>query len=82
LLDGAILADGAVRIEDVRRKVGISIEESPDYATIAGFILASLNTIPSVGTMMVRDGYRWTILEVDGPRIAKVKIEPMRSPQS
>jgi putative hemolysin len=82
LPDGAILADGAVRIEDVRRKVGISLEESPDYATIAGFILASLNTIPSLGTTMVRDGYRWTILEVDGPRIAKVKIEPMRSPQS
>jgi putative hemolysin len=82
LPNGSILMDGTARVEDVKRRFGIPIEESSEYATVAGFILTSLNDIPSVGATMTRDGYRWTVLQVDGPRVAKVKVEPVAPPQS
>jgi putative hemolysin len=81
LPDGAILIDGTARVEEVTRSLGIPIEESPEYTTVAGYILTSLNTMPTVGATMTRDGYRWTVLHMDGPRIAKVKIEPVSPPQ-
>jgi putative hemolysin len=67
-----------VRLPD-GSSLGIPIEESPEYTTVAGYILTSLNAMPAVGATMTRDGYRWTVLQMDGPRIAKVKIEPVRS---
>jgi putative hemolysin len=79
LPDGGALVDGTARIDDLRRRLDIAIEESPAYTTVAGFILTALNAIPAAGTSLTRDGYRFTVVELDGPRIAKVRIEPVRS---
>jgi putative hemolysin len=80
LADGSIVVDGLVRIEELKRAFGIPIEESQEYSTVAGFILTLLNTIPNVGATFTHDGHRWTVLQVEGPRIKKVKIERTGSP--
>ena len=76
LPDGAYLVDGLVTVRDLRERVGIPIEESPEYQTIAGFILDRLQALPRAGVSVSAFGYEWTVVDLDGPRIAKVKARP------
>jgi putative hemolysin len=79
LPDGSYMIDGTATIRDLREQVGLSLPESPDYQTVAGFLLHRLGAVPRPGTTAAADGYRWTIVEMDGPRIMKVRAEPERS---
>jgi putative hemolysin len=78
LPDGALLIDGTATIHDLRTQVGLPIEESAEYQTIAGFLLHLLHTVPLPGMSGVAHGYVWTVVDMDGPRIAKVKMDRAR----
>jgi putative hemolysin len=74
LPDGSLLIDGAATVHDLRVAVGVPIEESADYQTIAGFMLAALNTVPQPGASVSRSGYTFTVEKMDGPRIAALRV--------
>jgi len=73
---GSYMIDGTATIRDLREQVGLPLPDSPDYQTIAGFLLHRLGTVPRPGTVTTAGGYRFTIVEMDGPRIMKVRAEP------
>jgi putative hemolysin len=79
LPDGSYMIDGTATIRDLREQVGLPLEESPDYQTIAGFLLQRLGVVPRPGTTVEANGYRWTIVEMEGPRIMKLRAEPERA---
>jgi putative hemolysin len=74
LPDGALVVDGLAAIGDIRA-AGVVIEDSPDYTTAAGFVTTTLDAIPTVGSSVTSGGHRWTVLEVDGPRVRTIRIE-------
>lgn len=76
LPDGSYMIDATATIRDLREQVGLPLDESPDYQTIAGLLLHRLGAVPRQGTTTDAGGYRWTIAEMDGPRIMKVRAEP------
>jgi len=80
LPDGSYMIDGTATIRDLRDQVGLPLEESPDYQTIAGFLLQRLGAVPRPGTIVDANSYRWTIVEMDGPRIMKVRAEAAKQP--
>ncbi len=80
LPDGSYMIEGTAAIRDLREQVGLPLEESPDYQTIAGFMLQRLGVVPRPGTTTEAGGYRWTIVEMDGPRIMKVRGEAVKPP--
>jgi magnesium and cobalt exporter, CNNM family len=80
LPDGSYMIDGTATIRDLRELVGLPLEESPDYQTIAGFLLQRLGVVPRPGTTTEASGYRFTVVEMDGPRIMKVRAEAMKNP--
>jgi putative hemolysin len=75
LPDGSVLVDGATPVAELREALGIAIPESGDYTTAAGFVIDRLGSIPAAGASLTASGYRWTVLETDGPRVAKVKLQ-------
>ena len=75
LPDGSYVVDGAAPIWEVREALGLPATESPQYNTVAGFIIHALGTIPRPGASLVAGGYRWTVVDVEGPRVTRVKIE-------
>jgi magnesium and cobalt exporter, CNNM family len=75
LPDGSYIMEGTASIRDLREQAGIPLEESPRYQTLAGFILDQLGTVPRAGTTLRATGHLWTVLEMDGPRILKVKAQ-------
>jgi putative hemolysin len=72
---GAWVTDGAAPAWEVREALGLPPDESPAYNTVAGFVIHALGAIPRPGASVVADGFRWTVVDVEGPRVTRVKIE-------
>jgi putative hemolysin len=73
--DGSMVIQGSALLKDLKADYGLPFEESPDYHTIAGFVLAKLRRIPRGGERVEHNGYRLTIVDMEGRRIVKVKLE-------
>jgi CBS domain containing-hemolysin-like protein len=68
-----VLLSGAARPEEVEERIGLVLPEG-DYETVAGFVLTRLGRIPEVGERCLLDGYELEVVEMDGLRIAAVRI--------
>lgn len=79
LPDGSYVIDGTATIRDLREQIGLPLDDSPDYQTLAGFILHRLGVVPRPGATLHAAGHRWTVVDMEGPRIMKVKAEPERA---
>ena len=67
------VVEGSTHIDDVNSELKLHIPTG-DYETIAGFILHCLGRLPNEGEMVQYDGVSLTILEMQGPRIARIEI--------
>ncbi|MCD6290687.1 MAG: HlyC/CorC family transporter [Anaerolineae bacterium] len=66
--------DAMLRIDEVNAELGLNLPESPDYETLAGFLLYLLHHIPREGEEARWHNLRFTILEMKGPKIERVRI--------
>jgi putative hemolysin len=78
LADGAIVFDAALNVRDLDSQYNISLPEDPAYATVGGFVMDQLGFIPRGGESFDFEGYRFTVVEMDGRRVARVKIQLLR----
>ena len=67
--------DGTARIRDLESEYGIEIPPDAGFETLAGFLLFRLGEIPQPGAAVEYQGRRFTILEMERNRIARVRIE-------
>ncbi|HEX6002227.1 MAG TPA: hemolysin family protein [Hyphomicrobiaceae bacterium] len=70
--DGSWLLAGAMPADEMAEQLGFTLPEKRDYQTLAGFILAELRRLPSVGEFMEAHGWRFEVVDLDGRRIDKV----------
>jgi len=76
LLDGDELElEGATKIRDVETQYGVALPGNGGFETLAGFLLMRFGKIPAAGETLEYDGRRFTVLEMDRNRIAKVRVE-------
>ena len=74
LSDGTLLIDASINLRDLREDHHVSLPESPEYETLGGFLMATLQKIPQPGDVIEVEGKRIRILEMVGQRISKVKL--------
>jgi CBS domain containing-hemolysin-like protein len=75
-LDGGTWeADARVKIDELKRVVGVNLPEDAGYETLGGFLSTSLGEIPEAGTAYEHSGVRYTILEAEPQRVNRVRIE-------
>jgi len=67
--------DGLLHHDELAALTGIVLPEGP-YETLAGFVQAGLGHIPAVGDTLEAHGHRFTVVEMDGRRVARVRIAP------
>ncbi len=75
--DGSWLVDGGIGTDDLRELLGanqLPKEEDHDFRTAAGMVIAQFGRIPHVGEHFQWQGFRFEVLDLDGPRIDKVMI--------
>jgi magnesium and cobalt exporter, CNNM family len=75
LPDGSMVIQGSALLKDLKADFSLPFEESPDYHTLAGFMLARLQRIPRGGEWVEENGYKLTIVDMEGRRIVKIKLE-------
>ncbi|HWF37635.1 MAG TPA: hemolysin family protein [Candidatus Acidoferrales bacterium] len=78
LPEGELLFDGAIAVRELETQYNIALPEDPAYETLGGFTLNRLGFIPRGGESFEAEGYRFTVMEMDHRRVARVKIKPLR----
>ena len=73
--DGSMIIDASYSIRDLNSALGMELPESADYETLGGFVLTQLQGLARGGEMVYHQGYRFSVVGVDGHRIVKVKVE-------
>jgi putative hemolysin len=72
-----IEVDGTIRIRDLETEYGIELPADAGFETLAGFLLFRLGEIPHKDEAVEHAGRRYTVLEMDRNRIARVRIEKL-----
>jgi len=75
LPDGSLLVEGSFPLSDLKDRYGTPFDETSDYRTIAGLVLARLKRFPKGGEAITEDGYKVTVVVLDGRRLRKIRIE-------
>jgi CBS domain containing-hemolysin-like protein len=71
--------EGTTKIRDLETQYGIELPVNGGFETLAGFLLMRLGKIPAAGQSVEHGGRRYTVLEMDRNRIAKVRVEKLES---
>jgi putative hemolysin len=71
--------DGLLNLDDFTEATGLELPEGP-YETAAGFVLAELGRLPEVGDAVEVQGRRISVVELDGRRIARLRVDPPPAP--
>jgi putative hemolysin len=69
--------DGATRIRDLESEFAIEIPTDEGFETLAGFLLSRRGEIPRAGDFVDYQGRRYSVLEMERNRIARVRIEKL-----
>jgi CBS domain containing-hemolysin-like protein len=74
-LDGSWLLDGMLTVRELNRRLHLNIPESDEYATVAGFLMTKTGKFPAVGEKITHQDLCFTVQQIKGRRIARVKLE-------
>jgi len=71
----SVILEGSTSLRDLEAEYQMTLPREGGFETLAGFVLARMQKIPRVGEGFDFESRRFTIEEMDGHRIARVKIE-------
>ena len=74
---GVLLLDGGVNLRDLETQVQWKLPREGGVETLAGFMLMRLGHIPRIGESVDYEQRRLTVMEMEGRRISKVRVEPV-----
>jgi putative hemolysin len=72
--DGSLLVSGWLPADTLAERIGLTLPEDRDYATVAGLALAEFKRLPGVGDHFALGGYRFEIVDLDGRKIDKLLV--------
>ena len=78
LRGGDVEVDGLLNLDDFHEVTGIELPEGP-YETVAGFVVTGLGRLPEPGDVVEALGHRFTVTELDGRRVARVRLSRVAS---
>ena len=73
LPNGDFMVDGATSVGDVNDRLSTRIPDE-EWDSIGGFIFGTLEHVPVVGEHVDFEGWRFTVSELEGRRIRKVRV--------
>jgi CBS domain containing-hemolysin-like protein len=73
LANGDYLVAGGMPVEDLNELLELGLPNE-DWDTVGGFIFGTLEHVPEVGESVMHDGWRFTVEELAGRRVRRVRI--------
>ena len=79
--DGTWLVDGMIGLDELKQVIGVARlpGEDAEFHTLGGYLMARLNRVPMVADRIMADDYRFEIVEMDGRRVDRVLIVPVKA---
>lgn len=74
---GVLLLDGGVNLRDLETQMHWDLPRDGGVETLAGFLLTRLGHIPRPGEYVDYETRRFTVMEMEGRRISRVRVEPI-----
>lgn len=77
--DGSVLVDGLLPADELKQLLDVEQlpgEESYQFNTLSGFIMAQLGRLPRLGDYVTAEGRCFEVVDMDGRRIDRVLITP------
>ncbi len=77
--DGSWLVDGMVAVDEIKDLTGLTLlpgEETGEFQTLGGFLMARINRVPAVGDHIAVKGFRFEVVNMDGRRVDRVLVIP------
>jgi CBS domain containing-hemolysin-like protein len=75
--ENVLVVDASVSLRDLASEHEIVLPRGAGYETLAGFVLARLGFIPRGGESFVFEFRRYTVVEMEGRRVSKIRIETL-----
>jgi putative hemolysin len=76
--DGSMLVSGWMPIDEFCEAIKLPLDRNATYETVAGLVLNAMNRLPEVGEMVDVGDWRFEVLDLDGRRIDKVLVSPLK----
>jgi putative hemolysin len=77
---GAMSLDGSTTLRDLGNQLHWTFPREAGVETLAGFLLANLGHIPTIGESVEYEGRRFEVAEMAGRRISRVIVEDIAPP--
>jgi putative hemolysin len=80
--DGSWLFDGTIPVDEFQETLKLTQlepEDEMDYQTLAGFVMKKIGRIPVAGDHFDWVGYRFEVVDMDGRRVDKVLVAPLKN---
>lgn len=75
--DNVLVVDASMSLRDLGNEHDIILPRGEGYETLAGFVLARLGFIPRGGESFIFEFRRYTVLEMEGHRVVRIRIETL-----
>jgi putative hemolysin len=72
--DGSLLVSGWLPADTLAERIGITLPDDRDYATVAGLALAEFKRLPSIGDHFALGGHKFEVVDMDGRKIDKLLV--------
>ena len=76
--DGALIVDGGMQLQELLDKY--ELENTYDSDTVGGWASEMLEKVPEVGDCFDVEKHRFTVTEMDGFRVTRVRVEDQPEP--
>jgi CBS domain containing-hemolysin-like protein len=77
----SMVLDGGVNIRDLESQYRIRLPRDEGFETLGGFVMSKLQRIPREGDTFEHNGYRYSVIEMEGRRIDTIKIDLIAQPE-
>jgi len=78
--DGSWLLDGLMSTDELQMLLDLDElpNDSDEYDTLGGFLMAQLERVPAAGDTFEWHDFRFEVMDMDGHRVDKVLVVPMK----
>lgn len=72
--DGSLLVSGSMPADALADRLGLTLSDDREFATVAGYVLAVLKKVPREGEHFSDQGWRIEVVDMDGLKIDKLLV--------
>ena len=80
--DGVFVIAGSASADEMADRLGLTYDDTREFATAAGFVLSVLKKLPLEGDSFVHQGWRFEVIDMEARKIEKLLVSKVEEASS